>query len=304
MRRLVVAVGLWISCGRSGLLVHSSRDGRLPSPGDAGAAVDTAAAQDEATSDRGADLDGADTRSTPDGPTAVDATAGCSPLQVTWVREPDPAMCPPSATTAACASSDQGAVVSRSAACAASWGAVPFQCEIWPTLPTDQELVVLSVPTCSDRIVIEAVSLCPDRIEVDYVNQGTCEPCDTTRSRLRDFTLPLDSRPVIATGTYAPRPACALPVSPDAHPALDVACPDDASGLFQFLASALGLPVCNRTTSGTPEGTIVLNGEGQVIGIYGYRVPKDTQAWVDSLAGYRWPCLAGQSVAYGCAPWE
>jgi hypothetical protein len=35
--------------------------------------------------------------------------------------------------------------------------------------------------------------------------------------------------------------------------------------------------------------------------ITGDYVPADPQGWVDSLAPYRWACLASQTIAYGCA---
>jgi hypothetical protein len=82
-------------------------------------------------------------------------------------------------------------------------------------------------------------------------------------------------------------------------------CFDSAETLLPFLASSLGLGSdgCQRTLPTpliSPEGYILLDNEGRVTSIDGWRVPADKQAWVDSLAGYRWPCLAGETIYYGC----
>ena len=70
---------------------------------------------------------------------------------------------------------------------------------------------------------------------------------------------------------------------------------------MQALATNLGSSFCSRTTSSQPEGYIKFDSEGRVTLINGYRVPADQEAWVDSLAAYRWPCLANQTIAYGCS---
>jgi hypothetical protein len=81
---------------------------------------------------------------------------------------------------------------------------------------------------------------------------------------------------------------------------IDGPCSDNPSNLMQVLATSLSAPNCSRTASNQPEGYIDFDSEGRAIFITGYRVPADTEAWVDSLAAYRWPCLAGQIIAYGC----
>ena len=81
----------------------------------------------------------------------------------------------------------------------------------------------------------------------------------------------------------------------------DGPCSDNPSDLMQVLATSLGSPFCTRTASGQPEGYIDFDSDGPVYFITGYRVPADKVAWVDSLAAFRWPCLAGQTVAYGCS---
>jgi hypothetical protein len=70
---------------------------------------------------------------------------------------------------------------------------------------------------------------------------------------------------------------------------------------MQVLATSLGSLFCSRTATNQPEGYINFDSEGRVTSITGSRVPPDKAAWVDSLAAYRWPCLAGQTIAYGCS---
>jgi hypothetical protein len=83
---------------------------------------------------------------------------------------------------------------------------------------------------------------------------------------------------------------------------IDGPCSDNPSNLMQVLATSLGSPFCSRTASSQPEGHIDFDSEGRVTIITGNRVPTDKEAWVDSLAAYRWPCLAGKIIAYGCSP--
>ena len=82
---------------------------------------------------------------------------------------------------------------------------------------------------------------------------------------------------------------------------IDGPCSDNPSNLMQVLATSLGSPFCSRTASNQPEGYIDFDSNGLVTFITGYRVPADKDAWVASLAAYRWPCLAGQIIAYGCS---
>jgi hypothetical protein len=88
---------------------------------------------------------------------------------------------------------------------------------------------------------------------------------------------------------------------PDARQIIDGQCGDNPSDLMQVLATSLGSLFCSRTASNQPEGYINFDSEGRVTSITGSRVPPDKAAWVDSLAAYRWPCLAGQTIAYGCS---
>lgn len=87
----------------------------------------------------------------------------------------------------------------------------------------------------------------------------------------------------------------------DAGWIIDGPCSDNPSDLMQVLATSLGSSFCARTASSQPEGYITFDSDGQVTLISGYRVPANTEAWVDSLATYSWPCLAGQTIAYGCS---
>ena len=82
---------------------------------------------------------------------------------------------------------------------------------------------------------------------------------------------------------------------------IDGPCSDNPSNLMQVLATSLGSPFCSRTASNQPEGYIDFDSDGRVTSITGDRVPADKDAWVASLAAYRWPCLAGQIIAYGCS---
>jgi hypothetical protein len=87
----------------------------------------------------------------------------------------------------------------------------------------------------------------------------------------------------------------------DAGWSIDGPCSIYPSNLLQVLATSLGSPYCARTGSSQPEGNIYFDSDGRVTMIAGYRIPDDKEAWVDSLAAYRWPCLAGQNIAYGCS---
>jgi hypothetical protein len=87
----------------------------------------------------------------------------------------------------------------------------------------------------------------------------------------------------------------------DAGWIIDGPCSDYPSNLLQILATSLNSPFCARTGSSQPEGDIGFDSDGRVTSITGYRVPDDKDAWVGSLAAYRWPCLAGQTIAYGCS---
>jgi len=87
----------------------------------------------------------------------------------------------------------------------------------------------------------------------------------------------------------------------DAGWIIDGPCSENPSDLMQILATSVGSGFCSRTASSQYEGYINFDSDGRVTFIFGYPAPVDKEAWVDSLAAYRWPCLAGQSVAYGCS---
>jgi hypothetical protein len=64
---------------------------------------------------------------------------------------------------------------------------------------------------------------------------------------------------------------------------------------------------CNKIPDPGPDGSItdggyvVLDGDGRVIDntIFGSSYSMK-QTWLDSLAGYRWPCLAGERITFDC----
>ena len=88
----------------------------------------------------------------------------------------------------------------------------------------------------------------------------------------------------------------------DAHWSISGGCSDNPSDLMQALAIARGVAYCTRTVmTSYYEGIIIFDSTGRVAYITGDYVPADPQGWVDSLAPYRWPCLASQTIAYGCA---
>jgi hypothetical protein len=138
------------------------------------------------------------------------ADLGCTPLPVTWLSEPDVGTCPPTADPSACGGGDVGAVVARSAACVNAWGQVPIQCMMWKGPAANQEIVVIKLANCTDFIDSVAAFACSDHIEFTYLGHGTCQSCDGKRSDLRAFTLPLDGRPVVATGQII-EPPCLPP---------------------------------------------------------------------------------------------
>ena len=88
----------------------------------------------------------------------------------------------------------------------------------------------------------------------------------------------------------------------DAHWSISGGCSDNPLDLMQALAIAMGRPHCSRTVmTGYYEGIIMFDATGRVTYITGDYEPTDPQGWVDSLAPYQWPCLASQTIAYGCA---
>jgi hypothetical protein len=75
----------------------------------------------------------------------------------------------------------------------------------------------------------------------------------------------------------------------------------------QSAIPTLGDHLCEKSLDPIPDGGtadggyIVLDGEGRVINnsIFG-AAESSKQAWLDSLAYYRWPCLAGESISFAC----
>jgi len=75
----------------------------------------------------------------------------------------------------------------------------------------------------------------------------------------------------------------------------------------QSAVSTLGDSICEASLGpiadgGTANGGyIVLDGEGRVIENSIFATDElAKQAWLDSLAYYRWPCLAGESIPFTC----
>jgi hypothetical protein len=212
MRGLLVLMLVWVSCGTRTGLPMGAADARVEvvPAGDAGGG-DASTRNDSPRAD--AALAPPDLGGPADAPVVSDVQTGCTPLPVTMLAEPTYGACPPTAAPTECQGNDVGAVVARSAACVNAWGNIPLQCVTWPSLAAGEEMVVLELASCTNSIGTVAAAACGDHIEVSYVELASCQPCDGRRSIWRAFTLPLDARPVIATGQ--------LFVSP---------CPDAATG--------------------------------------------------------------------------
>jgi hypothetical protein len=208
MSRIFVVAILCLSCGfRTPLNETQARDGWTLSPKRNIVMADTAATDTLNSAD--ADRGHADRKIPADASVDGDRAETCSPLLVTPLPEPSYAACPASSASAACAANDVGVVVARSTACVDAWEGVPFQCTVWPRLEANLEFVVLTVPNCMGTVFIEAALACEDRIEIHYVVMGTCGPCNDKRSNMRAFSLPLDPRPIVATGRFE-FPSCFL----------------------------------------------------------------------------------------------
>jgi hypothetical protein len=88
--------------------------------------------------------------------------------------------------------------------------------------------------------------------------------------------------------------------------------PDGACGdeypLWQAIASGPGIGYCFRPgDGGVEEWHVVLDGDGRVVDNSFFGCDSDggcnparLQNWLASLAGYRWPCLASQTIGYDC----
>ncbi|MBN2575703.1 MAG: hypothetical protein JXP73_14145 [Deltaproteobacteria bacterium] len=208
-----------------------------------------------------------------DSPLDSDIQPGCTPLPVAMLPEPSYAACPPTETPPECQGGDVGAVVARSAACVYAWGAIPFQCAMWTVPAADEEMVVLELDKCTNTIGTVAASSCGDHIEVSYIELASCQTCDGRRSIWRAFTLPLDARPVIATGRLA--------VSP---------CPDASTSS----GGATGAGGASRTGGATGSGGVIstggVSGTGGVIGTGGAMATGGAMG------------MGGTGTGTGCAP--
>ena len=85
----------------------------------------------------------------------------------------------------------------------------------------------------------------------------------------------------------------------------DASC--DVAGLWRAISEAARvIGYCFLTPAGN-DGSVIITAWGEVIIDSEGRVIDNTrlssaskQAWLSSLADYRWPCLAGQSLQYSC----
>lgn len=75
----------------------------------------------------------------------------------------------------------------------------------------------------------------------------------------------------------------------------------DIPRLWQAVADVTGaIGTCFETPDGgVVFGSVVLDGEGRVVDNTRL-VGERKQAWLDSLANERWPCLAGGTIPYTC----
>ena len=94
-------------------------------------------------------------------------------------------------------------------------------------------------------------------------------------------------------------------LSPSDGSSTDALC--DTDSLWSAVAdAALGvarLGFCAPAGTASPYGQIALDSTGRVVDNTGttYQSTSSKQAWLDSLANDRWPCLAGQTIPYQCA---
>jgi hypothetical protein len=207
MRRLLLVI-VFASCSHRTSLPNRTYDAAADAAADAG----RDSAVRDAVPGTDAPILAADLGASRDVPPAVDGDGGCTALPVTALPEPPPERCPPSAEAAACAGGDVGAVVARNADCIKAWGNIPLQCVLWPGPTAGEELVAIQLDNCTDVIDTVAAFACKDHIELSYVGRGTCQSCDGTRSAWRAFSVPLDSRPVVATG-HVVEPPCLPPTA-------------------------------------------------------------------------------------------
>lgn len=107
-----------------------------------------------------------------------------------------------------------------------------------------------------------------------------------------------DARPDLAGDTNI-APGDAVVAIPDTYPGQEVQC--DTTALWQAVSAGGGGDYCFADPS-MPEGSpqLVVDAEGKVVDNTGISSTKVKQAWLDSVAQSRWPCLAGQTVRYQC----
>jgi anaerobic magnesium-protoporphyrin IX monomethyl ester cyclase len=110
-------------------------------------------------------------------------------------------------------------------------------------------------------------------------------------------TLP-DARLDLAGDTNI-SPGDAVVAIPDTYPGQEVQC--DTNALWKAVTAASGGDECYADPS-MPEGSpqLVVDADGKVVDNTGISSTKVKQAWLESVAQSRWPCLAGQTVRYQC----
>jgi hypothetical protein len=103
----------------------------------------------------------------------------------------------------------------------------------------------------------------------------------------------LDGGVTICSCGFSSNPAC------DQSTLWNVVSQSAVSTLGDYICEASLGPI---TDGGTANGGyIVLDSEGRVIDNSVFAADEFAkQAWLDSLAYYRWPCLAGESIPFTC----
>jgi hypothetical protein len=86
--------------------------------------------------------------------------------------------------------------------------------------------------------------------------------------------------------------------------------PDNQCDVYRMLAGLVALPhalnpsllpECIPADAFGVTGNLVFDGDGRLLDDTGYPGTEvQKQAWLDSLAQQRWPCWAGQTIAYQC----
>jgi hypothetical protein len=150
---------------------------------------------------------------------------------------------------------------------------------------------------------------------------GRCSfACPTIIDAAADVAfVAIDASPdVVFVGSRDGKAISILDAQPDgssvvdngSNAALDALC--DPQSIWQAVSA--GLPVTEGGCYLTPTdsagkfignnyiwGNIVIDSEGRVMDNTGYYLSAEQrQSWLDSVANDRWPCLAGQTLAYSC----